>query len=40
MSTVKECEVTQASKAAGLHATEYNKNFREKNHPGLTSNNV
>lgn len=40
MSTFKEFEVTQASKPAGLHATEYNKNFKEKNLPGLTSNNV
>jgi len=30
MSTFKECEVTPASKQAGLHATEQNKNFRQK----------
>lgn len=30
MSTFKECEVTQASKPAGLYATEQNKNFGQK----------
>lgn len=33
MSTFKECEVTQASKPAGLHETEYNENFRGKKVP-------